>query len=224
MKLAEVGKGCHGCPLDYIIRDIHSGYLTTTHRTAAPTSIHTPPPTLPHANMKAAAILAVAAAALCLASVQGEYLPVSVRRALPGRPRLPASDGRGRSGAACKPGLVNLGDDEEVCVYFYRSKSTWHGMRTNCQVLGLDLATLTGTLHQRVIQYINSQPGRGFWAGGTDEAFEGSWRWIHDSKVVPLGTPHWYDCRKTDEPDGGTKKNYMCLHNRASTSQLLWHR
>ncbi|KAG0714730.1 hypothetical protein GWK47_013585 [Chionoecetes opilio] len=139
--------------------------------------------------MKAAAILAVAAAALCLASVQ----------------------------AACKPGLVDLGDDEEVCVYFYRSKSTWHGMRTNCQVLGLDLATLTGTLHQRVIQYINSQPDsdlkdEAFWAGGTDEAFEGSWRWIHDNKVVPLGTPHWYDCRKTDEPDGGTKQNYMCLH------------
>ncbi|KAK8400039.1 hypothetical protein O3P69_003022 [Scylla paramamosain] len=123
------------------------------------------------------------------------------------------------SAATCPNGFVNFGDgNEDVCIFFFRAKDTWHGMKSSCQLLGSDLATLTGNLHTKVIEYINDQPAEDlrdetFWIGGTDEVMDGTWRWTHDNSQIPLGTPHWYPCNRHEEPDGGTSQNFLCLPN-----------
>nr|UPO70833.1 C-type lectin CTL-4 [Portunus trituberculatus] len=119
--------------------------------------------------------------------------------------------------ATCPEDYINIGDEyRDVCIFIHRPKDKWHAMRASCQDMGLDLATLTGNLHTKVIQYINNHAaedlkGETFWIGGTDEVLDGNWKWIHDKSEIPLGTPHWYPCNRKQEPDGGTNQNYLCL-------------
>ncbi|XP_050714807.1 ladderlectin-like isoform X3 [Eriocheir sinensis] len=137
--------------------------------------------------MKWATTLAVATAAVCLASVQ----------------------------AACPTGFVEFTNDgSPVCLIFVKSKATWSNMRDICDAMSASLAKLDGDLHMQVIQYINDQPAGdldtdAFWLGGSDAAKEGSWVWL-DGTEIPLGTPHWYPCN--GQPNGGTQQNYLALY------------
>ncbi|KAK8400042.1 hypothetical protein O3P69_003024 [Scylla paramamosain] len=139
--------------------------------------------------MKWTAPLAVAAAALCLASIQ-------------------AYD-------ECPEGFIDFADVNmsPVCMSFVHENTSWHETRNHCKSMNGDLGQLTGNLHQKVTHFIKHRPefeNKTFWIGGSDVTMEGRWVWVIDDTDIPRGTPHWFPCNGS-EPDGGSFQNYLGL-------------
>ena len=84
-------------------------------------------------------------------------------------------------------------------VYFI-SKS-WKEAKAYCEDLGGHLATITSADEQTFIKTFST--GR-YWLGGTDEAKEGTWKWI-------TGESWSYTNWGSGEPNGGTSENYLAI-------------
>lgn len=139
-----------------------------------------------HTDMKWAATLAVAAAAIGLVS----------------------------SNSRCPVGFENLSNDPDSpeCLAFVLSTSNWQHMKYLCSTMGANVSKITGDLHNRLYDYIQKTPGLAdhcFWLGGTDENEEGRWVWDSDGSEVLMGTPHWDACE--GDPNGFKSQNYLCI-------------
>ena len=87
------------------------------------------------------------------------------------------------------------------CYQLSNVKGSWNKSRKFCVSHGADLVVVDS---KEEMDYINRWLGGHIWLGATDEASEGSWRWV-DGTVLSAANPSW----SGGKPDGGKEKN--CL-------------
>ncbi|CAL8329518.1 unnamed protein product [Boreogadus saida] len=88
---------------------------------------------------------------------------------------------------------------------------SWNKSRKFCVTRGADLVVVDS---KEELDFI-SRYGGYFWLGATDEASEGSWRWV-DGTVLSEDNPSW----RTGKPSGGKDKN--CLRRYAENTNIKW--
>ncbi|CAL8385933.1 unnamed protein product [Gadus morhua 'NCC'] len=98
------------------------------------------------------------------------------------------------------------------CYSFTAWSGSWNKSREFCVVHGADLVVVDS---KEEMDYINRWLGGHIWLGATDEASEGSWRWV-DGTVLSADNPSW----SGGKPDGGKKKN--CLRRVWERPNIEW--
>ena len=63
----------------------------------------------------------------------------------------------------------------------------WHAARANCAAMNAHLVTVTSAAENQFVRNAFSDQGQWFWIGATDEANEGTWRWVTDEPWVYEG-------------------------------------
>ncbi|XP_059909396.1 natural killer cells antigen CD94-like [Gadus macrocephalus] len=95
----------------------------------------------------------------------------------------------------------------------YKASDTylsWNKSREFCVSRGADLVVVDSKEEMDFIRGYNLY----FWLGATDEAVEGTWRWV-DGTVLSLDDPNW-----RGGPQGGEDKN--CLRRAWEQNQFKW--
>ncbi|XP_030198399.1 CD209 antigen-like protein C [Gadus morhua] len=87
------------------------------------------------------------------------------------------------------------------CFSYSSERGSWSKSRKLCVSKGADLVVVDS---KEEMDFINRGYAEYFWLGATDEASEGSWRWV-DGTVLSVDNPSW----RRGKPDGGKDKN--CL-------------
>uniref|UniRef100_A0A8C5C5R5 C-type lectin domain-containing protein n=1 Tax=Gadus morhua TaxID=8049 RepID=A0A8C5C5R5_GADMO len=88
---------------------------------------------------------------------------------------------------------------------------SWNKSREFCVSHGADLVVVDSKAEMDFISTL----GWYFWLGATDEASEGTWRWV-DGTVLSLDDPSW----SRGGPQGGGDKN--CLKTVLEQNQFKW--
>ena len=97
------------------------------------------------------------------------------------------------------------------CYMLYNERLSWNKSREVCVSHGADLVVVDSKEEMDFI----SRYGVNIWLGATDEAAEGTWRWV-DGTVLSLDNPSW----RGGGPDGGEDRN--CLKRFWDHNQLKW--
>ena len=97
------------------------------------------------------------------------------------------------------------------CYMLFDEWQSWYKSREFCVSHGADLVVVDSKEEMDFISRYNSY----FWLGATDEAAEGTWRWV-DGTVLSLDNPSW----RGGGPDGGEDRN--CLKRFWDHNQLKW--
>jgi hypothetical protein len=91
----------------------------------------------------------------------------------------------------------------------YHLTKTWQQAKAYCESLGGHLATITSAKEQAFIKNIGCKKRYNYWLGATDEAKEGTWKWVTGEK--------WsYQAWGSNQPDNsqmktGVTENYLQL-------------
>jgi hypothetical protein len=81
----------------------------------------------------------------------------------------------------------------------------WHAARANCAAMNAHLVTITSAAENQFVRNAFSDEGQWFWIGATDEANEGTWRWV-------TGEPWVYEGWGLNEPNNmGAGEDYGIL-------------
>ena len=91
----------------------------------------------------------------------------------------------------------------------YDTKYTWAEAQWYCQSLGGHLMTITTEGEQAILSKLGLKGGYNYWLGGTDDAREGTWKWI-------TGESWGYAAWGENQPDNsqlhtGVEENYLQL-------------
>ena len=88
---------------------------------------------------------------------------------------------------------------------------TWQEAKDFCEETGGHLVTITTYKELMAVKYLlRESPASEYWMGGTDEDFEGSWKWITGEAFVG---PNWNDSQPdnyADNDDGC--ENYLTIY------------
>lgn len=86
----------------------------------------------------------------------------------------------------------------------------WHQAKSFCEEKGGSLVCITSQAENDAVLSLASQGAAGwYWLGCTDEAEEGSWKWVSGE---PFSYANWDP--QASEPSGGTGENYGMMVNR----------
>uniref|UniRef100_A0A8C5BPI4 C-type lectin domain-containing protein n=1 Tax=Gadus morhua TaxID=8049 RepID=A0A8C5BPI4_GADMO len=96
------------------------------------------------------------------------------------------------------------------CKCYFSVWGSWNKSRELCVSLGADLLVVDSKEEMDFISGYDGDP----WLGATDEASEGSWRWV-DGTVLSADNPPW----RRGKPSGGKKKN--CLRKELYIDAVL---
>ena len=88
------------------------------------------------------------------------------------------------------------------CYRLYNVQESWNKSRELCVSHGADLVVVDS---KEELEFINRYR-KYFWLGATDEAAEGTWRWV-DGTVLSLDNPSW----SRGGPGGGEDRNCLML-------------
>ncbi|XP_030197566.1 C-type lectin domain family 4 member D-like [Gadus morhua] len=97
------------------------------------------------------------------------------------------------------------------CKCYFSVWGSWNKSRELCVSLGADLLVVDSKEEMDFISGYDGDP----WLGATDEASEGSWRWV-DGTVLSADNPPW----RRGKPSGGKKKN--CLRKVWEHPNFKW--
>ena len=79
---------------------------------------------------------------------------------------------------------------------------TWTNARSACSVLGSYLVTISSAYENNLVTNLTNSTIVGSWLGGSDEAQEGSWKWVNDEV--------WsYSAWRSGEPNNSGNEDYL---------------
>lgn len=92
----------------------------------------------------------------------------------------------------------------------YDLSMSWHQAKAFCEAKGGTLVCITSQAENDAVLSLARQGAAGwYWLGCTDEATEGSWKWVSGE---PFSYQNWDP--QASEPSGGTSENYGMIVNR----------
>ncbi|KAK7072714.1 hypothetical protein SK128_023043 [Halocaridina rubra] len=119
-----------------------------------------------------------------------------------------------KDAVGCPPFFVDV--DGSCIAFIIWADETWVESRQTCHGLSGEHASVNVIeLLRGIYEYVHMEgiSSHSFWIGGSDENFEGLWRWTNGD-FIPTGAP-WWGSSNVDgmmlEPDGGQAEDCLAL-------------
>ncbi|XP_071144267.1 neurogenic locus Notch protein-like isoform X1 [Mytilus edulis] len=98
--------------------------------------------------------------------------------------------------------------NENKCYYFSSGSTNWYSAKSNCQRRSSMLAEVTTRSKMRFLRTNAQVNGETFWLGGSDQAYEGLWRWTTSRQSFTVTDWHTRTIHEPNNLDG----NEDCLN------------
>ncbi|CAG2252097.1 unnamed protein product [Mytilus edulis] len=98
--------------------------------------------------------------------------------------------------------------NENKCYYFSSGSTNWYSAKSNCQRRSSMLAEVTTRSKMRFLRTNAQVNGETFWLGGSDQAYEGLWRWTTSRQGFTVTDWHTRTIHEPNNLDG----NEDCLN------------